>query len=332
MIDQKPHVKSIDALRTFSILAVILIHTTTRTLETSGYNLNAFGFTLFLNQLARFAVPLFFLISGFVLELNFDSSLNYFSYLKKRLNKILIPYIFWSLIYYLFVYTQNHENFLKILLTGSASYQLYFIPTLLIFYILFPLLHKFYKVLANIFVLTILGVSQIWLMHQDYVVHQFNFVDPIRISLLAYFVFILGIVVARNKDKILEIISKIKFLLIPVVGYLVFYIFNEGKTRYFITYNIESFYSQWRVSVLFYTLALASLLFYIFDKEKLQFKIINQLSKLSFLVFFIHVIILEITWPIFGKNDIVFFATVSGVSFGVAYLASKIPNLNKLTG
>lgn len=336
---QKVYVRSIDALRVISILAVVLIHTTTRTLETSGYQLNNYLLTLFLNQFARFAVPLFFLISGFVLELNYDDKLNYFGYLKKRLNRIFVPYVFWSAVYYLFIYNQNHDNFIRVLLTGNASYQLYFIPTLLIFYLVFPLLHKLYKYIANIPVLIILGAVQMYLMHQDYVVHQFTFVDPIRISILGYFVFILGMVAARNKDWILKMATKFKYIFVIAVLASVLYVFEEGKNRYFQTYNIEAFYSQWRISVLIYTLAIAARLFYLFEMPKLQFKFIAEMSKLSFLVFFIHVIILEFAWNLFGKFvyakpsfDILFFAIVSGVSFGLAYLIHKIPNLNKLTG
>ena len=178
-----------------------------------------------------------------------------------------------------------------------------------------------------------------YLMHQDYTVHQFNFVDPIRISILGYFVFILGMVAARNKDWILKMATKFKYVLVIAILASVLYVFEEGKNRYFQTYNIEAFYSQWRISVLIYTLVLAALLFYVFEMPKLQFKVIEVMSKLSFLVFFIHVIILEVAWNLFGKFvymqpgfDILFFAVVSGVSFGVAYLVHKVPNLAKIVG
>jgi len=222
-------IKAIDVLRTISIAAVLLIHTTTKVLEVTHYNLAAYSFTLFLNQLARFAVPLFILISGFVLELNYDYHTSYWAYLKKRVGKIFIPYIFWSLIYYYFVYTENHDNLFWALLTGNASYQLYFIPTLCIFYLLFPLLHKTYKLIASVPVLTALGITQIWLMNQDYFVKQYDFPDPIRIFILSYFIFILGMVAGRNKDKIIEVIGKIKYSLIILIPYLAYYIFKEGK-------------------------------------------------------------------------------------------------------
>jgi len=290
--------------------------------------LNSLWITLLLNQVVRFAVPLFFLISGFVLELNYDYHQNYFSYLKKRLSKILIPYFFWSVIYYSFIYTQNRDNFIKVLLTGDASYQLYFIPTLLIFYLIFPLIHKFKKYIINFPVLTILAISQIYLLNQDYFVKQYNFIDPVRISLLTYFVFILGVAAAHFKDYVSK---KIYFLIIPIL-YLAYYIFEEGKNLYYQTFDIKSFYSQWRPSVLIYTIVIFIFLFYIFDKSEFKSQIAQKLSKLSFLVFFIHVIVLEIFWPILGKNDIIFFVIVSGVSFGIAYLVHKIPYLAKITG
>jgi len=332
-------IKSIDTLRAVSILAVILIHTTTKVLEFTHYDLINYSFTLFLNQIGRFAVPLFFLISGFVLELSSEHDVNYWQYIKKRFSKIVIPYLFWSLFYYYLIYNQNHDNLIRVILTGNASYQLYFIPTLCIFYILFPLLHKIYKYIANIPVLVLIGATQIWLMNQDYNVRQFALPDPIRIFTLSYFFFILGIIAFRNKEKILEIADKIKYFLIVTTPILAYYIFKEGKNKYFKTYNIEAFYSQWRPSVLIYTLVLGVLLFYFFEKAKFQSRFIEKFSKLSYLVFFIHVIILEEIWKVFGDNlagkvgfNSVFFILVASLSFGIAYLIHKIPNLNKLTG
>jgi surface polysaccharide O-acyltransferase-like enzyme len=334
-------------MRTVSILAVVLIHSTTKTLELTHYDLNNTLFTLFLNQMARFAVPLFFLISGFVLELSAGKDFNYWSYTKKRFSKIVIPYIFWSLIYYFLVYNQNHDNLIRVLLTGNASYQLYFIPALCIFYLLFPLLHKIYKFIANVPVLAVLGIVQIGLMCQDYFVKQFIFPDPLRISILAYFFFIIGMVAARNKDRILETVGRIKYTLIIAVPALAYFVFEEGRMWYFKTYNIEAFYSQWRISVLIYTLVLGAVLFYIFNKPRFQFKIVGKLSKLSYMVFFIHVMILEEIWKYLGYKlfdlmggnafgkiafDPLLFTSVAAVSFGIAFIIHKIPYLSKITG
>ncbi len=343
----KTKIHSIDALRALSIVAVILIHTTTKSLEASHYNLLTFWPTLLLNQIARFAVPLFFLISGFVLQFNYGAELDFVRFIKKRFSKILIPYIFWSLFYYFFIYTQNSDNLLWALFTGSASYQLYFIPTICIFYLLFPLLHKFYKIFASIPVLSVLTAAEIFLMRRDYFVRQFDLPDPIRILILGYLFFIFGMVAAENKDWLIKVAGKIKYFLIPALIYLIYYIFEEGKNRYYLTYNIEAFYSQWRPDVLIYTLVLAFLLFYAFDKMDREFKIFEKASRLSYLVFFIHVVILEEIWkhlalPVWGildghylqiaTFDVILFIIVAGLSFGAAYLIHRIPYIKKITG
>jgi surface polysaccharide O-acyltransferase-like enzyme len=343
----KQHVKSVDYLRTLAILAVVLIHTTSRTLEAAKFDLIGFPLTLFLNQIARFAVPLFFIISGFVLETNFDQSSSYFSFLKKRFSKIFIPYIFWSGIYYLFIYNQNRENFFLVLAKGDASYQLYFIPALCIFYLLFPILHKIYKIISNKFFLILLLASQIWLLYRDYFIKEFRFDDPIHIAVLAYFFFVIGIVAARNKDTINLLVRKWKYLLLLVTAGSGIFVFREGFNRFLATGNTLSYYSQWRPSVLIYTVALGLILFHLFEKPKFQFPLVAKLSKLPFLVFLIHVIVLEVSWSFFEKNlfiffsrntigkilfDPIFFGITVGVSFLIAYILHKIPKLYRLIG
>lgn len=156
----KSNIYAIDAMRSIAIFAVVLIHTTSRTLEFFQYDLNGHLITLFLNQISRFAVPSFFLISGFVLELNHHTDINYWQYFKKRASRILVPYLAWSALYYFLIYRSDPDSFIKALLTGSASYQLYFIPSLIIFYLAFPFFHKLYKVIANKWVLIVLGIMR----------------------------------------------------------------------------------------------------------------------------------------------------------------------------
>jgi len=86
-------------------------------------------------------------------------------------------------------------------------------------------------------------------------------------------------------------------------------------------------------------LVLGAILFYIFDKSRFESKIIEKLSKLSYPVFFIHIIVLEVVWKYFPYNavgkiafDPIFFVLVLTVSFGATYLIHKIPHFSKLTG
>ncbi|EKE13371.1 MAG: hypothetical protein ACD_13C00022G0012 [uncultured bacterium] len=343
----KERIKSLDSLRTIAILAVLLIHTTTRTLEASKFNIIGFSWTLFLNQIARFAVPLFFTLSGFVLELNYKEGTDYWSFIKKRFSKIFIPYAVWSLIYYLFIYSSNDDNFLRVILTGNASYQLYFIPTLCIFYMVFPLLHKLYKYFTKLPVLIFLGSLQIYLLYLDYGVAEFKFPDPLHIAILAYFFFIIGIVSARNKEKINIFVNKWKHILPVITALLGLFVFWEGRTRFLATGNYLSYYSQWRPSTFLYTISIGLTLYYFFENTKNRNSIIERFSKHSFFVFFVHVAVLEGVWTAFAKSlfnllgsdvagkflfDPLFFGVVTSLSFGLSYLVHKIPGAEKVMG
>ncbi len=341
---QKQHNPVLDALRFVSILAVLLIHTTTRTLEASSYNLQQLPWTLFLNQTSRFAVPLFFMISGFVLELSHSHNKNYVMYIKKRANRIIIPYVFWSAIYYFLVFGKHKPPFIDSLFAGNASYQLYFIPSLIIFYLLFPLLHKYCSIICNKWSLIILGILQIIILYFDYNIHSISLFYPLSVALLNYFYFIFGIWLSKNQDLFKKILKKWKILLFLGSLLFAFLIFYEGFTGYMKTQNYLKFYSQWRPSVFIYSFLIGGFMYALFDKGFASSKIIKSLSKLSFFVFFVHVAILQFTWLYFLKNifsinlakqlwyDPLYFLFVAVASFAIAYVVHKIPYLSKITG
>lgn len=343
----KTYNPTLDLLRIIAICAVVAIHTTTRTLEASHFDLVKLPLTLFLNQAFRFAVPMFFMISGFVLELTYKFHKNYALYLKKRVQRIFVPYVFWSAIYYFLLYTNHTENFFQSLLNGDSSYQLYFIPALLIFYVLFPFFHNIFKVIANKWTLILLAILQILLLYYDYSIKPLFLYYPLKIALLNYYVFLLGIFASRHQEEVLTFLKKWSLLFGVVTAALAYYIYFQGKTLYLATHNYLSFYSQWRPSVFIYTISLSGFLYAIFDKHFLKSKLIKLFARLSFFVFFIHVIILELVWRTLGVFlmnqthgkiiqqlfwDPAFFLTVAAISFLISYIIHRLPYLSKITG
>lgn len=330
---------TIDLLRLVSILAVIVIHTTTKTFQITNNDLIHLPLTLFFNQAMRFAVPLFFMISGFVLELNYDSQLNYREYLKKRFSKILIPYFFWSVIYFYFIYPGLNQNLIFSLINGSASYQLYFIPALLVFYILFPLFHRLISFFCRRPVLLLLGAIETALLYQDYYLAPFQFFYPLKVALFNYFIFIFGMVMAKNSALLIKYINSWRWILLSLALILADFIFYQGGSLYYKTGNYLFFYSNWRPLVLPYTISLAAVLYSLFNYLKLKPSRVKAISNLSFFVFFCHIIVLERLWPLVNRQFIsqfwfgpIFFLLVSLISFGAAYFIHKIPYLSKLTG
>lgn len=317
------------------MFSVVMIHVTTRILEAANYDLVHQSLTLFFNQATRFAVPIFFLISSFLLELNYPLKFDYLTYFKKRFLRLFIPYLFWSLIYHFFVYTIHNQNFFLDLLSGNASYQLYFIPTLLLFYLIFPYLHQHYAFFIKKSTLIILTISQLILLSIDYYYHPLPLPYPLSVFVLNFEFFLLGLIVYRQKDLILSFVKKFRYLFLSLSLLLAFFVTWEGRNLYLKTNNYLSFYSQWRPSVFFYSLSISAFLFYFFQRVKTNLSLIKILARNSFFVFFVHIIVLELSWKFIPHSLLNFapfyFLIVATISYLLAIIVSKIPILNRLT-
>ena len=340
---------AIDALRVLSILAVIFIHSTTKTLANIDHNVIEGAFSLFLNQSSRFAVPLFFLISGFVLELN-NRKLPYLTFFRKRATRILLPFIFWS-VFYLYIGNGNLQklfsfDFINALISGKAAYHLYFIPALVVFYLAFPLLHHLLTLFKDFWFFSFMWLVQFLLLFYDYYTQPLR-VDPtLRIVYLVFAMFITGMVASHIKDSLLQFVKKyfifLATLLILLSGIIFFHVVELTTTRHTTSY----IYNQHSPLNYLYTLVLALVGSYIFDKTKFLERIVKLMSRLSFFVFFIHVFILDTLWNTFIKPQIVdsdkmlkqvwfdplFFIAISSISFGIAYIIHKLPYAAKVTG
>ena len=322
---------SIDALRVIAIIAVILIHTTTKSLQAIDHNVTLAPFTLFLNQFARFAVPLFFLISGFVLELNYKK-LSIITFFKKRALRVIVPFVVWSLIY----------NYI-----GESSYHLYFVPTLIIFYLAFPILHKILSVIKKPTIITILGLIQITLLFFDYYIVRLQLPEVFRVASLVFGMFVIGMVASEKVQQIRAFVEKyfglLTILSLSCLSYIFIHVF-EMTTRLRTTAFIYNQYSplNYIFTILFALIVSSSL-----EKRQLFKNVFIILSKLSFFVFFIHIIILEFVWkniiPYFINPsdtsilriitlDPLFFVLVSLISFTIAYLVHKIPKASTVLG
>ncbi|OCT11906.1 hypothetical protein A8709_29015 [Paenibacillus pectinilyticus] len=143
----KPKLTEIDIVRAIAIFAVLLIHSTSGATQLP---IGTASQTLFfiLNKASLFTVPLFIWISGLVLFYSYydrwEPGMTYVFWMK-RLQKILIPYMLWSIFYYMYNQIMFHGTvhidmfyLLKLLLSGNASYHLYYIVIIVQFYVLFP--------------------------------------------------------------------------------------------------------------------------------------------------------------------------------------------------
>ncbi|MEH7493222.1 acyltransferase [Neobacillus niacini] len=154
---------TIDFIKFFAILAVVIIHT-----FPSDHQLGFF----ILDNFSRFAVPFFFVASGYLFGLKVIDNPNSAAYFKKYLIKILKIYVSWLVFYICYDVIRifinggndNHElskyfeglSVLKLLYygEGTSGYQLWFVISLAWSIVT---LYLFYR-LKNLILLLVLGL------------------------------------------------------------------------------------------------------------------------------------------------------------------------------
>jgi peptidoglycan/LPS O-acetylase OafA/YrhL len=164
------NIEVIDFIRGYSILTIVLFHFF-QNIEVSPMFSAAIRF-------GGTGIHTFLFASGFGLYLSYlKKPLGYLDFLKKRFGKIYIPYILVvtiSALISLFVpiYENNWNNYFSHVflykmfdsqLIGTYGYQLWFISTIIQFYLLFPLIVILRKWMpGNIFLVTGLLIFLAW--------------------------------------------------------------------------------------------------------------------------------------------------------------------------
>lgn len=267
----------------FSMTLVVLLHGQLISIST-GYTLWIQNFVT--GELTRIAVPIFFVISGYLFFQNYSRPGNRFfgKKIKKRITTILIPYLFWSFwgLFSLYLMQQilpNSSFFSKklieeynlceilyaIFINPVGSYQLWFLRDLFVIVLFSPIIYcgiRFAKecLIFLLFVFYILGIQSF-----------------IRIDSIFFFAF--GAYIALEHKKILEkkyskrFVSILQFSLWIILCILLV----EHDFGYFL-HCIGVLWGIWSLWCLYDVLY-----FYIENIKK-----INKFAKYSFFIYVTH--------------------------------------------
>jgi len=157
-------------IRGACVLGVILIHLTAPFPARVPFDWLT-GLMLYLNSLARFAVPIFVLVSGFYLSLNGRNE-RAGPFYRRTLKALVIPYVVYSAGYAMISHRDAAgwlQAWLWATLTGTAFYHLWFIPVILELYLLHPILRRWYRrsPLGGRFVLLAVAAQVTWAVATD---------------------------------------------------------------------------------------------------------------------------------------------------------------------
>jgi surface polysaccharide O-acyltransferase-like enzyme len=130
-----------DILRVGATLGVIAIHVAYVTIEWIGPSVGWLeGLKWLLDQ---FMVPTFFFISGALVWARYDRHgvKGWSRFMGHRVRIVLLPYLGWSLYYWYAVgeIAFGSRVWFGLFFTGDARFHLYFVPILMVFYLLTPL-------------------------------------------------------------------------------------------------------------------------------------------------------------------------------------------------
>lgn len=314
-----------DILRGFAIIGVVLIHITAP-LATDGE-----VFAILINQMSRFAVPIFFFLSGWGLTIaeSFTKSEGYWDFLKARFLSVFPQYIIWNFIYLAYSDVWSSQNLKEVLgdfLLGTIYNHLYFVPVILILYIFYPLLLKAANKAGVLFSLLITIISQ---LSDVWVQHEYFYMNKNILNWIFYFIF--GMWFAKNFKEKTRHLQKYKyFIWVGLVLSMSLVLLTPFLVGDIFDFNLVL--ASTRPTVIFYSTMLV--LFMIvtpFHQQKLN-EILLKLSKYSFYIYLSHYLFLNIWRDIYSAigwncNELLYilfsFLLVMGISYLVGVLMRK---------
>jgi len=150
----RDRVTFIEQLRVVATFIVIVLHCyAAYFVDNSIFGTKTWWGVNIINGFTRWGVPIFLMISGtLLLDTSRNESIGYF--LKKRSSRVLIPFVFWSILYYInfsVIYdrTLSISEFITKFLTKNISYHLWFVYTLFGIYLLVPIIRKLVKSVSD---------------------------------------------------------------------------------------------------------------------------------------------------------------------------------------
>jgi surface polysaccharide O-acyltransferase-like enzyme len=135
----------VDITRIIAIIAVVAIHVEDSFIfYWNKIPLTDWWASNIYNGLIRFPVPLFIIVSGYMLLDKQEDDRVFFS---KRFSKVVIPLVAWSMIYWIFVNNYNiysvfTVDFVQRFLADKIFFHLYFLYIIIGLYLITPLLRR----------------------------------------------------------------------------------------------------------------------------------------------------------------------------------------------
>ncbi|GKU76384.1 acyltransferase [Paenibacillus sp. L3-i20] len=316
-------------LRIAATFAVVMLHISAGLLFSFEKNgLEYWWYGNIVDSFTRWSVPIFFMISGALL-LNKVEEAGYFY--RKRLKKIAIPFLFWSLFYLILQYIVHNMSLSTLMkkAVDAPYYHLWFLFAILGLYLVTPLLQRWMQVTPKgmlfLFIVFWIFNSAIIPLFTRFTDLDIRFRVPLAIEYIGYFV--MGHYLEKYKPKLTAWLFPIG-LVITIFGTYYLTAMNDGMFDRF-------FYGYFTLNVLLMSVGI----FVFFQKHPIKIPFQAFLDKYSFGVFLVHALILTLlnqklhinatfVHPVVGI--VVTMSITLPISYLIIWAISKVPYLKRI--
>lgn len=275
----------------------------------------------------RFGTPTFVFLSAVLLFYNYEQKLHYPSFIRKRFGDIYVPFILWTLVYWISVRLMMYTNWLdaetwkslvRELFAPQAGYHLWFIIMVFQFYLLFPLFRRIAIQIRNrlkekehkqqnriVFaILLISGLAYGYLLYLSYYrMGQWAVAPGIGQTLLNHrtsifvmyiFYFILGAVCAFMLDRFRSVMVKIlpwnALLSILLFVYLAYDVLRgSGETM---NLNISSYLKPTTFVLILSQMFLIYGILHLLSVKSTFYKLFTWVGRYSFGGYLVHALVI----------------------------------------
>lgn len=340
----------IDYLKALAIVGVLIIHTTDDTASVKQLTGMTFSL-LYIEELVRFAVPMFIFVSGFVLYNKYKSELPMKEFYTKRFTVIFIPYIIFSLLYNILNYylgalpTITVNSVIASIFSFNASGHFWYIQLILTLYIFYPAIVAYYGIIKNyfrIYTFAILFLSILIMYLLGSFIPSFGFALDTPFKYLIYFV--LGIFVNDNYEQIhrtieklpLKIIIILSFLIISLPFFSMFLAVDPRCGTHYLT-SMPYYYQFALLNSHLLHICIFILCFYLLFLYNPKIKLLKKIGEYSYGMFLVHVVfhnfLLLSVFPKFSilPTSLTFYILLFTVMLSASYFTVKLMLINPFT-
>lgn len=293
--------KEISVLNVLFCLMVIFIHVTAAPLTSNNTTENISKILFFFHRMCGVAVHGFVFLSGLKLFLKDTDKISYPKYIKSRFKRIYVPYLIFTILYYLFevsrnIYVFDFRQLVEFLILGNGEAHLYFVFVIMQFYLLFPLWRRLLKTKnLNLLLGIALVINFICYCHLPHILASLNITKNFSYNhglFTSYiFVWILGCVCGKYYEKFVAI-AKRKIWTYGLLTLVL--LFTDVIMAYNFTYNNVNIpvLSYIRLIYLYAMLMFLYGVFVNFDFRIFRTKLFQKIDKSTFSIFLFHLFVI----------------------------------------